>query len=202
MAKVVITELVSGEVATAANANATITSWTTNDVNIDHENIRQEGLDRRSFAKTFQVFGSSVEATSVDGNLNPSPIASTSVIELATPLHVGGFTVSSSAKIVVRCSVEIAVQNAAAGRMLSLQLGIKSGSGGIAAAIVKTLRTIDSVTTGPWDQYYPFTWTHMYNNNIITDLYFTLMAGTNAAGGDTFTLRNAFITAIQYQRSS
>ena len=48
MARVTLTELNAGDIATAANANLTLTEWNTRTADIDGDNIREEGLDRRS----------------------------------------------------------------------------------------------------------------------------------------------------------
>lgn len=48
MARVTITELARGDTASAANVNSTMSSWTTQSTAIDEQNVREEGLDRRS----------------------------------------------------------------------------------------------------------------------------------------------------------
>jgi hypothetical protein len=199
MSKVTITELISGDIADVADVNATLNSWETNSTGINDENFRVEGLDFRSFAKTFQVFGSAAESDSQDGDIEA--VTSTSVVELTNKLQVGGFTVSSTGKIVVRVSIDVKFEgNLGGNRNLLVYIGTKSGSAGVASVIVKTLRTAQSITNQ--DSYFPITIAHVYDNTVVPDLYFTVMVQKHLAGGDDITVRNGFITAIQYQRSN
>lgn len=47
MARVTLVELASGTTASSANANTTMTNWNTASSDVDAENVREEGFDRR-----------------------------------------------------------------------------------------------------------------------------------------------------------
>ena len=78
MGKVIITDIEKGDALTASSLNETIDSWNFYSTNIDDENIREEGIDRRNIAD-------------VSVTQNPSETAGTSATDGTSRnlLHAG-----------------------------------------------------------------------------------------------------------------
>jgi hypothetical protein len=122
MSRVVQRELFEGDVATAANFNATLGSWNSaaGSGDISADNIREEGLDTRTFdiGSVKKIFAATDRF--IGGNLSTNGFTTTSAVyvpvNIAGNARIGPFDVSATyARLVVHASflVRTAVANAA-----------------------------------------------------------------------------------------
>lgn len=205
MSKVVITELIEGATANAADANATLTSWTSASTDIDDDNVREEGIERRTMKRVFQEFGDTNERDFTQG-INGPPVPLQAVIEFSFEKDVGGFDydAANGDQIVVRASFLFEITSAditagGADTVLTGATGDKTGSGGAAAIISRTIRRYDAIPGRAMKGIY--TATHYYAGATNSDLWLTLMVGiTSSNAALTATIRNPYITAILYKR--
>lgn len=144
MSKVTITELFPEDTATAANANATLTSWNTASADVDDTNIREGGVDRRTIAPR--------AITPTDGR--PSQVAlvgpsaglaatgaATQVTFGATLIEIGpiNFNAAAGDQLKVYCSFAYSITTGA-GNAAEFKLGYASASGGPWTVINQTGR--------------------------------------------------------------
>ena len=115
MSRVVVTDLVPGTEATSADVNATITSWNAaaGAGDIGPNNVRQEGIDRRTLA----LGGQAIQAPPADfaacfesgSTATVNAITATwGIVDVGATLYIGPMTdlsSSSSETVVVRASV-------------------------------------------------------------------------------------------------
>jgi len=115
MSRVTITDLVPGEEATSADVNATITSWNNaaGAGDIGPNNVRQEGIDRR----TLSLGGQAIQAPPADfsdciesgSTATPNAVAAAwTIVDVGPTLYIGPMTdlsSSSSETVVVRASL-------------------------------------------------------------------------------------------------
>lgn len=117
MSTVAVTDLIPGEAATSADVNATMTSWNTATAAgaIDVENVRPEGIDRRSLSATNHVVDSElvgtnspIERVTASGNVtNTTGTAAVITYGDGTLATAEDITLTSGRKLVVHASLYV-----------------------------------------------------------------------------------------------
>lgn len=211
MSRVTITELRPGDVANAADANATITSWNveTGPADVEGRNIRPEGVEHRHFSRVLQQFGDTTRRYRVDGAHPSSPLAiGTALGELATPAHIGGFDWNSALggrndKLVVRASFRFTVTpkaNISATDAISAAIGYKPGSAGVPVIMSKTRRMFAAWGAGE-NMAGSCTIATIHNNPLAEpDQWFTLMIGFSGGGTASLNIFDVAVSGILYKR--
>jgi len=115
MSRVVVTDLVPGEDATSADANATVNSWNAAGAagSIGAANVRQEGIDRRTLSAAAQVIQAPPAAfadCAIAGSTSSGALTSAvyALIVVGSNLQLGpmtDLTATGSEKVMVRVSV-------------------------------------------------------------------------------------------------
>lgn len=206
MSRVTVTELLSEAVATAANANATLTSWNTASADVDAANVREMGLDRRAMGT--RCF------TPADGRPTPlnqsGPSAALGVAALvqvafgATLIEIGPINNNAGLtdQLRVSCSFQYLIETLGAGQQGLFVLGYGTASGGPWTEIPVTRRRslvsaglLNEVATIP--DRGSCTITHKFSATNSANLWIALLY---TLPGGTVTFDNLHMGAMLYAR--
>ena len=72
MSKIVLTEIKKGDALTVDGMNASIVEWNARSNDIDQDNVRQEGVDRRNFAASSVTTEPTTGSVGARGQVNSS----------------------------------------------------------------------------------------------------------------------------------
>lgn len=186
MSRVTVTDLVPGTEATSADVNATLNSWTAALAAgaISGENVRQEGLDRRSFdASAKPVYQNSVFYENSTGALNAIAAAYTPMSAGST-IQTGDIAVVASGDtVVVRAALSFKTDSTTgtilAGHDVDLVLQGSNDGGATWSTLSNTRQRfgVQYIAAGPGPMTPPFT---AYTNACAVLLYVsTPLAGVN-----------------------
>jgi hypothetical protein len=200
MSRVSITELMTGDTNNAADANATLTSWDAASLDVDDQNVRDEGIERRTLKKEFQVFGDTIAIGQPSGSF--FTVVAAAYAQITPGFQIGGFPYTDGEDdLVIRCSfnVYIADPNLAE---VSIRLAWRNTSVGVISGIPKTERALSispqaSLIAGTSDTRAIYTVTHVFEAGTHSDLWITAQAKITGASAD---LSDGFLTATMYKR--
>jgi hypothetical protein len=212
MSRITINDPLVGDLGVIADVNTTINSWNNQSGDIESENIRMEGLDRRNFVKTdrrgtdktFQVFGD-VDIADYASGLHSS-YNTVAFGELgAARVHCGGFDVVSGDKIIVHAGFYFHDDRSGGGPYVAKGLrgtvGYKTGSGGAVTQLPNTRRYFGTSDTGTAASSY-----RMKGNYAVctvpslpvgTNYWFTLMIEVTGAGNPDIEIIEPYIMAVR-----
>jgi hypothetical protein len=196
MSRVIVQELIRGQTATAARANLTLESWRDAGSDVGSENVREEGLNRRSVAgRAITPASGRQNNYQNDGSFTKSEPVMYPLDDGASGVICGPITYNRADghKLIVRASLAYACDE-----RLQLAIGYRIGGAGAFTEIEKTHREFEmdngispTLIKGSWSVSHLFT---LGGASLSTSaLYFCVMHSTQLGTCD-YSAINLFTT--------
>lgn len=157
MSTVTVTPLVAGDTARSADVNATLTSWNTGTAagQIGADNVRVEGVDRRTMSAAEHVVGSAAPGNNTIVTIPiTGPARSTGVWAAVPLLTTVDSTYNGTTDVIVHAHVDIRSAAQAGGVVppealaVSLRLEVSSNSGASWSPVNGSVQTFQMRETG------------------------------------------------------
>jgi hypothetical protein len=155
MSRVEVTPLLPGEVATSADVNATLQSWSDNTGpgDISGPNVRLEGIDRRTMSAAEHVVYTTASGTATTVITSSGAVSNiTGVYAVVPSLLTANLTFATNQQIIVHASTYFEVDTDAAQQTVRLIMQSSTNGGGAWSDMVGTeqyFRVRDAYSAAP-----------------------------------------------------